>query len=149
MSAAAAGAALLMAGLTGCGAVRDAIDNASDSSGSSSQPSSTYSAPPTYDPDATGEVVGTNCRYDDTSHQIKYDLSISNASPDQAFKYSVRVSFKGGDGPFSDDSFGSDYEQVTVGGGRDRKLLITQGITFTKHTYYGCHIESATKSLAG
>jgi hypothetical protein len=146
---AAVATAVALAGLTGCGVLRRAIVG-SGSSGPRPAPrsSAAYSMPPTYSPDATGEVVGTNCRYDESAQQFKFDLSIQNASADHTFKYSITITFSGGDNPFSDDNFGSQFEDVTVGPGRDRTLVVSQGYSMTKRTYYGCTVKTATKVLA-
>ncbi|MEV4756772.1 hypothetical protein AB0J86_16880 [Micromonospora sp. NPDC049559] len=106
---------------------------------------SSYSLPPTYNSNASGEVVGTNCHYDQGSKQIRYDLSIQNSSSELTFKYSIYVRFSGGDTPFSDDLFGNQSLDVTVGPGMERKLTVTQGYNLTKRTYIGCNVQSASK----
>lgn len=133
--------------LTGCGVAGRALGG---HDGSSDEPSPTPSPAYTYNSDATGEVVGTNCRYDANAQQFRYDISIQNASPDHSFKYSIRVDFSGGDSEWSDDSFGSQYQEVTVAPAKDRKLTVTQGYALPtdRKSYYGCQVASATKSLA-
>jgi len=126
----------------GCGFVRDLVPK------SNADPREASEDQPTYDSNAMGEVVGTNCRYDRDSRQFKYDISVQNASSEHTFTYNILINFTGGDTPFSDDSFGGQSLQVTVAAGRDRKLTVTQGYTMTKRTYYNCTITSATKSLA-
>jgi hypothetical protein len=140
-------AMLALTGL-GCGAIRNIAGGGGSSASGSPASSPTTEGPPEYNPDAMGEVVGTNCRYDQKAQQFRYDVSVQNASADHAFKYSISIAFAGGSDAFSDDSFGTQYNDVTVGPGKDRTLVITQGYQMTKRTYYGCTIRSATKSLA-
>jgi hypothetical protein len=107
------------------------------------------SPPYTYNSDATGEVVGTNCRYDDQGQKFKYDLSIQNASADHVFKYSISVDVTGGDSEFADDSLASVSEEVTVAAGKERKLTLTAGYPVPDHRiWFGCSVRSATKTLA-
>ncbi|HEY3505378.1 MAG TPA: hypothetical protein VGN37_21655 [Actinocatenispora sp.] len=134
--------------LSGCGVAGRALGGGSG--GSSEEPSDSPSPAYTYNSDATGEVVGTNCRYDQNANQFKFDISIQNASPDHSFKYSIRIDFSGGDSEWSDDSFGSQYQDVTVAPSKDRKITITQGYELPddRKSYYGCQVATATKSLA-
>jgi hypothetical protein len=139
-------AAVLLLGLFGCGPLtRTARYESADPTPS---PTPSPTAAPSYNPDATGEVVGTNCRYDEPSQRFKYDLSINNVSRDLTFRYTVTVSFSGGDSPFSDDRFGSQQLEVTVAPGKERKLVASQGYVMTKRTYYGCTLSRPSKTLA-
>ena len=133
--------------LTGCGVVGSLTDGGDDSPAVASSPPDD---PSTYNPDATGEVVGNNCQYHQGSQQFSYDLSIQNASPNHAFTYSVDVEFTGGKSEWSDDLFGSQSETITVGAGLDRKITVTYPYQLPgdRKTWYGCDIQTATKSLA-
>ncbi|GAA3748414.1 hypothetical protein GCM10022225_35560 [Plantactinospora mayteni] len=131
----------------GCGFVRDI---GRDSSGSDSAPGAEKpTSEPTYDSNATGEVVGTNCRYDDKAQLIKFDLSIQNSSADHAFKYSFTVDFTAGESEFATDSLGSQFKEVTVAPDKDRTLTVSKGYQNSKRFWYGCAVERATKTLAG
>jgi hypothetical protein len=133
--------------LTGCGVVGSLTDDGDDSPAVASSPPDD---PSTYNPDATGEVVGSNCRYHQGAYQFSYDVSIQNASPNHAFTYSVDVEFTGGAHEWSDGVFGSQSETITVGAGLDRKITVTYGYELpTDHkSWYGCTIDTATKTLA-
>ncbi len=137
-------AGVVVTSLTGCGLIPH-------QTGGFNQPSSspTPSPSPTYNSDATGEVVGTNCRYDQNSQQFKYDVSIQNPSSDFTFRYTFTIEFTGGDSAFADDSFGTRPENVTVGRNNDRKLTISQGYNMTKETYYGCNVSRPSKVAVG
>ena len=140
--------AVLAAASLGCGAIGKFVPGGSSGSSSGGSNEPTQPPPPTFNPDAQGEVVGTNCHYDEGAQSFKYDLSIQNASDEQAFKYHVSISFSGGGDPFADDSFGSQSLDITVGPGKERKLTVSQSYHMTKHTYFSCTIESARKELA-
>ena len=102
-----------------------------------------YSAPPTYNPDATSETSGTNCRYDQSTSQFKYDITVTNTDTTRSFRYSVSVKWNeyGSDG-----LLGYDSQDVTVLPGQNETFTATASYTITKRTQYTCQISLSSKS---
>lgn len=105
-------------------------------------PSYSYSAPPTYNPDATSETSGTNCRYDQSTSQFKYDVTVTNTDSTQSFRYAVSVKWN----DYADDGLlGYDSQYVTVLPGQSQTFTATASYTITKRTQYTCQVSLATK----
>ncbi|MBL1099412.1 hypothetical protein [Streptomyces coffeae] len=101
-----------------------------------------YSAPPTYNPDATNETSGTNCRYDQSTGQFKYDVKVTNTDSSRSFRYSISVKWN----DYADDGLlGYDSQDVTVLPGQSETFTATAGYTITKRTQYTCQISLASK----
>ncbi|MFD7504052.1 hypothetical protein [Streptomyces sp. NPDC059850] len=102
----------------------------------------TYSAPPTYNPDATSETSGTNCRYDQSTSQFKYDITVTNTDTTRSFRYSVSTKWNeyGSDG-----LLGYDSQDVTVLPGQSETFTATASYTITKRTQYTCQISLSSK----
>ncbi|MGP3989662.1 hypothetical protein [Streptomyces sp. 3N207] len=117
------------------------------SSGSSDLP--TPSSPPTYNPSAVGEVDGSQCRYSRSLGKINYDLQIQNASTDQAFQYSITVTFKVGSSPDSSiatRTIGTRFKTVTVSPGGTRNITVDVSHSTNDRMVYSCQVTSASKS---
>ncbi|MEU8822255.1 hypothetical protein [Streptomyces sp. NPDC048636] len=102
-----------------------------------------YSAPPTYNPDATTETSGSNCRYDQSTGQFKYDVRVTNTDTSRSFRYSVSVKWNEYAG---DALLGYDSEYVTVLPGQSETVTATASYTITKRMQYTCQISTASKS---
>ncbi|MFI0778008.1 hypothetical protein [Streptomyces sp. NPDC021212] len=102
-----------------------------------------YSAPPTYNPDATSETSGTNCRYDQSTSQFKYDVTVTNTDATRSFRYSVSTKWN----DYADDGLlGYDSQDVTVLPGQSETFTATASYTITKRTQYTCQISLSSKS---
>ncbi|QKV93155.1 hypothetical protein HUT19_16485 [Streptomyces sp. NA02950] len=102
-----------------------------------------YSAPSTYNPDATTETSGSNCRYDQSTGQFKYDVRVTNTDSSRSFRYSVSVSWN----EYGDDGLlGYDSQYVTVLPGQSETITATANYTITKRTQYTCQVSMASKS---
>lgn len=136
---------LAVVGLTGCGLIHSAQHHKSAPSAAPSTED-----PNTYNPDASGEVVGTDCQYHNSARKFSYKVSIQNASTDHAFTYNFSVTFSGGDSEFADDTFGAQDKTVTVAPSKDRTLTVTYQYDLPRDrgSYYDCTISRAEKSLA-
>ncbi|MGR3931564.1 hypothetical protein [Streptomyces sp. BRA346] len=121
-----------------------ASDLPSYGSPSTSDPYSS-SAPSTYNPDATSETSGTSCRYDQSTSQFKYDVTVTNTDATRSFRYSVSVSWNeyGNDG-----LLGYDSQDVTVLPGQSETFTAAASYTITKRTQYTCQISLASKTPA-
>ncbi|MBO8195864.1 hypothetical protein ITI46_30070 [Streptomyces oryzae] len=116
-------------------------------SGSSDLP--TPSSPPTYNPSAIGEVDGSRCRYSRSLGQMSYDVEIQNASTDQAFQYSITVTFKVGSSPDSSiatRTIGTRFKTLTVSPGGTRTATVDVSHSTNDRMVYSCQVTSATKS---
>ncbi|MGI5353196.1 hypothetical protein ACQEU8_34195 [Streptomyces sp. CA-250714] len=116
-------------------------------SGSSDLP--TPSSPPTYNPSAVGEVDGEQCRYSRSLGQISYDVEIQNASTDQAFQYSITVTFKVGSSPDSSiatRTVGTRFKTVTVAPGATRNFTVDVSHSTNDRLVYSCQVTTASKS---
>ncbi|MBB1256695.1 hypothetical protein [Streptomyces alkaliterrae] len=110
-----------------------------------------YTPPPTFNPNALGEVVGQNCRYDRGSARINYDVTIQNSSSEHAFTYSFTVAFRVGTSPSSTiatRTLRTDYQTVTVNAGGDRTVRPHASYSTNDRFVYSCQVTSARKSLA-
>ncbi|QLH23550.1 hypothetical protein [Streptomyces sp. Rer75] len=103
------------------------------------------SAPSTYNPDATSETSGTNCRYDQSTSQFKYDVTVTNTDATRSFRYSVSTKWNeyGSDG-----LLGYDSQDVTVLPGQSETFTAAASYTITKRTQYTCQISLASKTPA-
>ncbi|MCP9208661.1 hypothetical protein [Streptomyces cucumeris] len=104
-----------------------------------------YSPPATYNPDASTETSGSNCRYDQSTGQFKYDVKVTNTDPSRSFRYSVSVSWNEYVG---DGLLGYDSTYVTVLPGQSETFTASDSYTITKRTEYQCQVSSASKSPA-
>lgn len=114
------------------------------SGGSDSRPTS----PPTYNPNANGEVVGQNCRYTRSTGRMAYDIDIQNQSSDMAFRYSYTVVFKIGSSPTStiaSRTIATRPNTVTVNAGGSRKLNAHTTYNTNDRLVYSCQVTSARK----
>ncbi|TVL93726.1 hypothetical protein [Streptomyces sp. SAJ15] len=106
-------------------------------------PSYTYSAPPTYNPDATSETSATNCDYNQSSGKLVYDVKVTNTDPSRSFRYSISVKW-------TDDATGGllgyDSQSLTVLPNSNQSFTAESPYTFSKRTYFTCQISLATKS---
>ncbi|MBB1245704.1 hypothetical protein GL263_19365 [Streptomyces durbertensis] len=110
-----------------------------------------YTPPPTFNPNALGEVVGQSCRYDQGGARINYDVAIQNSSSEQAFTYSFTVVFRVGTSPSSTvatRTLRTDYQTVTVNAGGDRTVRSHASYSSNDRFVYSCQVTSARKSLA-
>ncbi|MEU1805103.1 hypothetical protein [Streptomyces sp. NPDC019937] len=102
-----------------------------------------YSAPPTYNPDATSETSGTNCRYDQSTSQFKYDVTVTNTDTTRSFRYSISTKWN----DYADEGLlGYDSQDVTVLPGQSETFTAAASYTITKRTQYTCQISLASKS---
>jgi hypothetical protein len=125
------------------------LDPGSSGGGSTDLPSApTSSAPPTYNSNALGEVIGKNCRYSRSTSQIKFDVDIQNSSTDTSFTYSFSTQFKIGSSSSSStatDPIGSDFETVTVAPGGDRSVTMEVTHSTSQRLAFSCQVTRASK----
>ncbi|MEU0843003.1 hypothetical protein ABZ370_26465 [Streptomyces sp. NPDC005962] len=101
------------------------------------------SAPPTYNPDATSETSGTNCSYDQSTSQFKYDITVTNTDATRSFRYSVSVKWN----DYADQGLlGYDSQDVTVLPGQSETFTAAASYTITQRTQYTCQISLASKT---
>ncbi|MDT3400684.1 hypothetical protein RKE29_29475 [Streptomyces sp. B1866] len=103
-----------------------------------------YSAPPTYNPDAISETSGTNCRYDQSTNQFKYDVTVTNTDSTRSFRYMVSVKWK----ESGSSMIGYDSQTVTVLPGSTQHFTATSYYSVTRRISYTCQVDSATKYVA-
>ncbi|MCK1797754.1 hypothetical protein MTQ01_17310 [Streptomyces sp. XM4193] len=121
------------------------------SSGGSSGGTGGYSAPPTYNPNANGEVVGGICKYDRNSSRMTYEVDIQNASNEQSFRYSYSVVFKVGTSASSTiatRTIATRPNSVTVNAGGKRSVNAYTTYTNNERFVYSCQILSPRKYLS-
>ncbi|MFF5716375.1 hypothetical protein [Streptomyces buecherae] len=120
--------------------------NGGTSSGYDSTPTpSPTPTEPTYDGDVSGETNGSNCRYDQSSSQLQYDVTVHNPSTATTYDYSVTVKWAASS---NSQTLGTDYERVTVGPGQSQTVTMSSYYTFSEQTYYTCQVTSASKSAS-
>lgn len=114
------------------------------SSSTSSSSSSTSSTPtePSFEADVTSETTGSNCRYDEATKQLQYDITVRNPASTTTYDYSLTVRWEKSTGG---SLMGSDYERVKVAPGQSQTVTMTSYYTFTERTYYTCRVVSASK----
>ncbi|WP_431042698.1 hypothetical protein ACQUSR_12760 [Streptomyces sp. P1-3] len=107
-------------------------------------PSPSYSPPATYNPDAMSEVDASNCDYDESSGQLKYDVTITNTDTTRSFTYSISVSWTQGSG-----LVGYYSKTITVLPGSTRTFTAADTSTsYDKYKSSSCEVSTATKSPA-
>ncbi len=100
---------------------------------------------PTYDGDVTAETNGSNCRHDQSTSQLQYDVTVHNPSTVTTYDYSVTVKWEASS---NSQTLGTDYERVTVGPGQSQTVALSSYHTFSEQTYYTCQVTSASKSAS-
>ncbi|MBC3984868.1 hypothetical protein H8N00_03350 [Streptomyces sp. AC563] len=120
--------------------------NGGTSSGYDSTPTpSPTPTEPTYVGDVSGETNGSNCRYDQSSSQLEYDVTVHNPSTVTSYDYSITVKWAASS---NSQTMGTDYERVTVGPGQSQTVTMSSYYTFSEQTYYTCQVTSASKSAS-
>ncbi|WP_197287824.1 hypothetical protein [Streptomyces apocyni] len=122
-------------------------------SGGAGAPQPTRSAPPTYNPNALGEVVGQKCNASRSGAvvRISYEVDIQNASTEQAFDYTFSVAFKVGATPSSTIAtkrIATRNERATVAPSGNRKVTLNASYTNNDKGVYSCQVTSARKTLS-
>ncbi|MET7932646.1 hypothetical protein [Streptomyces sp. NPDC005322] len=108
-------------------------------------PASSYSAPPTYDPDATSDTDGSNCDYDESTGRLMYDVTATNPDTTQSFEYSISVKWNDSSGGL----LGVDSQYVTVLPSSSRTVTLDTSYTLTQYTSFTCQITTTSKSPTG
>ncbi|MFP3991571.1 hypothetical protein U9R90_29710 [Streptomyces sp. E11-3] len=127
--------------------------NSGVTSGGAGAPTPTRSVPPTYNPDARGEVVGQNCNATRSGSvvRITYEVDIQNTSTEQTFDYTFSVAFKVGTSPSSTlatKTIATRNQRATVAPSGNRKVSLNTSYTNNDKGVYACQVTSARKTLA-
>jgi hypothetical protein len=116
--------------------------------GSSAGPSSSPSGAATYNPSALSEAIGANCTYLRSQSRLRYDVRIQNPSTEQAFTYSVSVTFRVGryaNSTVASRTVGVPSQTVTVAPGGSRTVTLNHSYSTSQGLRYSCQVTSARK----
>ncbi|MHC0429559.1 hypothetical protein ACX6XY_05125 [Streptomyces sp. O3] len=143
-------------GVTGGGSGGSGVSGGSSggSSGGAGAPAPpTKSARPTFNPNASGEVVGSNCSASRSGSVVRftYDVDIQNASSEHAFVYTFAVTFKvsaSASSKLATETLATRNRRVTVGPSGSRKITLSASRTSNEAGKYACRLDSPRKSLS-
>ncbi|MDT0549627.1 MULTISPECIES: hypothetical protein [Streptomyces] len=113
-------------------------------SGAPSDPTPTYSAPAPYDPEGLDEVDGSNCFFDPSTGQLKYDVTITNADPARGYTYSIWVSWN----ESSYGLLGFRSQPTTVLANSTKTVTMRDTTSYTQRKSITCQITQASKTPA-
>ncbi|MGY0062320.1 hypothetical protein ACWY4P_38270 [Streptomyces sp. LZ34] len=106
--------------------------------------SSSPSVPSTYDPEGLDETDGSNCNFDPSTRQLKYDVTITNADTTRGYSYSIAVNWNDPSGGL----IGYRHKYITVLANSTKTVTMEDTTSYTQRTSITCQISAADKTPA-